>query len=252
MLQQVLDLDDRVVGERREFAVERFDDPARVRRAVEEIGIAERDVRRALLHLRADVGEHDVDGDDAELAVVDRHDRAMAAAVLAAARGVGRADDLARAVRHLQRRVAIERGQPRAIRLDELQSSGTIGERRLQPSLEARPWACLRRSQRDLLPPPAPARSTRRAAAAALRSAAHTGRTRRSSPPDSSRARDRSPAAPAASPCASADRRRRGRRRSTASRGSCCRDRSIASTSTPARRSHAAGDARPKGWRPRS
>ena len=41
MREQVLDLDDRVVGELRELAVQRLDDPPRVRRAVEEIGIAE-------------------------------------------------------------------------------------------------------------------------------------------------------------------------------------------------------------------
>ena len=46
----------------------------------------------------------------------------MPAAMLAAARGIGRADDLARAVGHLQRRVAIERRQPGAIGLDEFES----------------------------------------------------------------------------------------------------------------------------------
>ena len=51
--------------------VQRIDDTHRVRRAVEEIRIAEADVRRALRHLRADVGEHDLDGDDAELAEID-------------------------------------------------------------------------------------------------------------------------------------------------------------------------------------
>ena len=39
--------------------------------------------------LRRDVREHDVGRDDAEAAVVDRHDRAMAAAMLAAAAGLG-------------------------------------------------------------------------------------------------------------------------------------------------------------------
>ena len=122
MLQQMLDLDDRIVSERREFAMQRFNDAPRVRRAVEEIRIAERDVRGALLHLRADVGQHDVDGDDAELAVVDRDDRAMPAAMLAAARRIGRADGLARSVRHLQRRVSIERRQSGAIGLNEIKS----------------------------------------------------------------------------------------------------------------------------------
>ena len=46
--------------------------------------------------LRRDVGQHDVDRHDAELSVVDRHDRAMAAAVLASAARLGVSDDLVR------------------------------------------------------------------------------------------------------------------------------------------------------------
>jgi hypothetical protein len=61
----------------------------------------------------------------------------MPAAMLAAARGIGGGDDLARAVGHLQRRVLIERRQPGAIRLDEGESwklkrrSESDGSRRL-------------------------------------------------------------------------------------------------------------------------
>ena len=79
----------------------------------------------ALLHLRADVGQHDVDRHDAELAVVDRHDRTVPAAMLASARRIGGADDLARSVGHLQRRVAIERRQPGSIGLNELRVCGS-------------------------------------------------------------------------------------------------------------------------------
>ena len=46
-LQQVLDLDRDVVADRRMRRVQRLDDAHRVRRTVEEIGIAERDVLRA-------------------------------------------------------------------------------------------------------------------------------------------------------------------------------------------------------------
>ena len=70
--------------------VQRFDDSAGMSRAVEEIGIAEGDVLGAGGHLLIDVREHDVGRDDAELAVVDRHDRAMPAAMLAAAGRIGR------------------------------------------------------------------------------------------------------------------------------------------------------------------
>ena len=67
-----------------------------VRRAVEEIGIAEGDVPRAGGDLRGDVGQHDVGLHDAELPLVDRHDRTMPAQVPAAAAGLGVADRSAR------------------------------------------------------------------------------------------------------------------------------------------------------------
>ena len=70
--------------------MERLDDAAGVGWPVEEVGVAKRDVLGAPLDLGADVGKDDVDRDDAKLAVVDRHDRAVPAAMLAAARRIGR------------------------------------------------------------------------------------------------------------------------------------------------------------------
>ena len=70
---------------------------------------------RARRHLRGDVGQHDVGLHDAELAVVDRHDGTMAAQMTASAAGLGVADDPARAVAELQRRVAGERRQTGSI-----------------------------------------------------------------------------------------------------------------------------------------
>ena len=83
----MLDLDGDVVGEAREFAVQRLDDRQSVGRAIEEIGIAKGDVLGAGVDLAADVFEHDVALHDAENAVVNRHDRTMAAEMLAAAAG---------------------------------------------------------------------------------------------------------------------------------------------------------------------
>ena len=57
---------------------------------------AERDVLGAGRDLRVDVGEHHLRLHDAELSVVDRHDRTMAAQVPAAAAGFGVADDFRR------------------------------------------------------------------------------------------------------------------------------------------------------------
>ena len=82
--------------------VQRFDDTLGVGGAVEEVGIAKGDVLGAAGDLLVDVGEHDVHRHDAELTVVDGHDRAMAAAMLAAARRLGGAGDAPRSIGHLQ------------------------------------------------------------------------------------------------------------------------------------------------------
>ena len=119
MLEQVLDLDGDVVGEPRAFAMQRLDDRDGVAGAVEEIGVAEGDVRGAGGHLAADVFEHDVGLHDAEQPVIHRDHRTVAAEVLAAARGLGVAD-AARAVGHDELRVGAERRQPAAVGDEEL------------------------------------------------------------------------------------------------------------------------------------
>ena len=96
MLQQMLDLDRDVVGHVGMRGVQRLDDAHRVRRAVEEIGIAEGDVLGARRDLRRDVREHDVRLHDAELPVVDRHDRTVTAEMPAAAARLRVADDAPR------------------------------------------------------------------------------------------------------------------------------------------------------------
>src|SRR5437870_10242308 len=105
-----------------------LDDAQRVRRTVEEIRIAEGDVTCTRADLRIDVREHDADGDDAELAVVDGHDRTMAAQMPASAAGLGVADNPTRSVGQLQRRVARQRWKAGAIRNEKLDP----GERALR------------------------------------------------------------------------------------------------------------------------
>ena len=112
MPQQVLDLDGDVVAELREFAVQRLDDGQRVRRPIEEIGIAEGDVLGARIDLAANVFQHDVALHDAENSVVDGHNGAMAAKVFAAAAGFRIAGDLESAFRHQQVRVLRSAGRP--------------------------------------------------------------------------------------------------------------------------------------------
>ena len=101
------------------LAGEPLDDRHRVADTVEEVRVAERDVPGARRDLRANVGHDDVDRDDAESAVVDRHDRTVAAPVLAAAAGLGVAGRPAFAA-PLQRRVLRERRQSAAIRHEEV------------------------------------------------------------------------------------------------------------------------------------
>ena len=91
----------------------------RMGRAVQEIGVAERDVARARRDLSADVGHHDVFGDDAKATLVHRHHWTVAAQVLAAAAAFGESGDPLRAIGQDQLRIARERGQPRAIGRDE-------------------------------------------------------------------------------------------------------------------------------------
>ena len=102
MGQEVLDLDRGVVGHAGVRRGQPFDQPARVRGPVEEIGVAERDVLRPGVHLRPDVVEHYVQRNGLEAAAIHRHHRAVPAQVLAPVRGVGVADDAPGAVRHLQ------------------------------------------------------------------------------------------------------------------------------------------------------
>jgi hypothetical protein len=92
MADQVLDLDDDVIGQGGELIVQSLHDGSGVRGAVEEVWVAEADVLGAGRDLLADVGQHDVALHDPELAAVDRHDRAVPAQMLAAAGGLGVAD----------------------------------------------------------------------------------------------------------------------------------------------------------------
>ena len=112
LLQQVLDLDGGVVGERRKFLVQRFDDAHGVRGAVEEIGIAEGDVLGAGCDLLANVLQHNFRLHHAKIALIHRHHRAMPAQVLAAAAGFGVAGALGQPV-DLQSRIFFERRQTR-------------------------------------------------------------------------------------------------------------------------------------------
>ena len=93
VVEQVLHLDGHIVGQLRMRKVERLDNAKRVRRTVEEIWIAEREVLRARRDLGGNIGEHDLGLHDTELSVVNRHDRTVPAEMTTPAAGFGVADD---------------------------------------------------------------------------------------------------------------------------------------------------------------
>src|SRR5262249_19499443 len=85
MTQQVLDLGRDVERDVRKLRMELATEGQRVARAVEEVGIAERDVARAARDELANVRHHDVARHDEEPAVVHGRDRAVATPMLAPA-----------------------------------------------------------------------------------------------------------------------------------------------------------------------
>ena len=226
----------------------------RVRGTVEEVRVAEGDVLDALRHLRRDVGDDDVGWHDAELPVVDGHDRAVAAAVLAAAAGLGVAGDAPRAA-VLERRVPLRRRKAGAVGRDEREAR----DRRPRRARSSRP------SGAGAAVASVPATNADEVAPRTLRrtpprcpSGAADSRVRRRVEAERAEARLRVAGADAV------DHRQRqargrvhrqverhhvGRRRRPSRPAAAARGRGTV-TSAPARRSQAAGDARPKGWRP--
>ena len=85
MMEEMLDFDRDVIGERRKFAMESCDERQCVANAIEKIGVTKCDMRRSGRNLLPNVVEDNIARDDAEYAVVNRHDRAMSAKMLAAA-----------------------------------------------------------------------------------------------------------------------------------------------------------------------
>ena len=105
MLKQMLDLDRDVEADVWIGGAHPVDDVHRVRWTIEEVGVAKCNVVRAGRNLRRDIGQHDVRLDHAELTLIDGHDRAMPAEMLASAARFRGTDNPARAVGHVERRV---------------------------------------------------------------------------------------------------------------------------------------------------
>ena len=96
--------------------------------SVEKIRIAEGDMLGARRYLLPHVCHYDFAAHNAEHTVVNRHDRAMPAEMLAAAAGLGRSDHAIAAARNNQVSVFRERGHPRRSGTSNARrSSDTIG-----------------------------------------------------------------------------------------------------------------------------
>src|SRR2546427_11964842 len=117
-------------------------------RAVQEVWVAEGDVRRPRLDLLADVREHDVPRHDEEAPAVDGRDRAVSAEMLAAAGRLGGARGLEPPVL-ADVRVLLQRRELRPARhwAAEPREDGAEGRREAPPPRAAPPGA----------PPPPPA-----------------------------------------------------------------------------------------------
>ncbi len=219
--------------------------------AVEEVGIAEGDVPRAGRHLGADVAEHDVNRDDPEAAVVDRHDRTVPAAVLAAAarfRVAGRAP----LPGGLQGGIAGQRRQPAAIRHQKGESRQLRPARPVEPGIGRRRRAAA--GDPDQIVLELAAEDVRHAALAEQRGVERrvqaVGRERRAGverahPIDD---RQRQPRRRVHGQ-EERDQRRAAHRRLV--QAVLARDRHRRRRA-PAAFNHAAGDASPNGWRPMS
>ena len=127
--QQVLDLRGDVERDVGPLGVEIARHRERVRRPVEEVGIAEGDVPGARLDLLADVGQHDLARHREEPPAVDRRDRAVPAAVQAPA-GRLRVGDQIHAAVALDVSIGLDGGQARAARHREVEAR-EIGRRGL-------------------------------------------------------------------------------------------------------------------------
>src|SRR6516162_1760880 len=119
----MLDLDGHVVCELRKFTVQRVNERNGVADAIEEVGIAERDVLRASGNLLANVRKDDVAVDNAKNTFVDGNDWAVAAEMLATAARFGVAHSAVFARRQDEMCVRTKRRKVGTVRNLEAQAS---------------------------------------------------------------------------------------------------------------------------------
>src|SRR2546427_13151105 len=122
LFEQMLDFDGDVIRDCWELAMKFINQLHRVANAVKEVRIAERDVLGSCGNLAAHVFEHHIAADDSKDALVNRHNGAVPAQMLAAAARFRRANDAVAVAGYDEMRVFLNRGYPRTVRHFELQS----------------------------------------------------------------------------------------------------------------------------------
>ena len=116
MLEQMLDLDRGIVSEAWIGAVKFIHNRQGVPDPVEKVRVAEGDVRGSRRHLPPDVLDHHFSLDNAKTALIDRHNRAMAAQVFAASACFRVPDHALLAVVPIEFCIVSQSGEPPAVR----------------------------------------------------------------------------------------------------------------------------------------
>src|ERR1700730_136678 len=116
VLSQMLYFYGDVIGHAREFAVKFFDERNGVTYAIKKVRVTKRNMLRTSGYLTANVLKHDFSRHDPENAVIHRHDRAMAAQMLASAAGFRRADNAITVARNNEMSVFLQGRHSRTIR----------------------------------------------------------------------------------------------------------------------------------------
>src|SRR5262249_31281402 len=120
MLEEVLDLDSDIVGQRWPGFVQGRDQGDGVFDAVEEIRVAESNMLGTGTDLAPDVLDHNFRLDDPKAAAIDWHDGTVAALVFASTAGLSVSHGAARAVGHCKGSVFFKGREAVAIRDNEL------------------------------------------------------------------------------------------------------------------------------------
>ena len=140
VIQQMLNLDRRVITKCWEFAVHLLHNRQRVRWTIKEVRIAETDVLRANCNLAANIFQHNFALHDAECSVINGNNRTMSAEMFASAARFGVSDNAISAIGMIRCAYFASAGSPARLRNAEFlfaQRNFRILVRRLLPRVDS-------------------------------------------------------------------------------------------------------------------